>query len=130
MSRPRKPEYTPEELAAIVGLSNHAAAAVVSAMRGADRVSISHAEALRRSVSKEHIRRYRHKTGLAQNGAADKANPPPAQNATGTDHTGPRMVCANPSDRAAIENPNERPREAEIVASGVGVDAAHQTDGA
>lgn len=110
MARPSKPELTPEEWAAIEGIkSNIAAAAKVSDLRGANVLSISHAEALRRSVSKEFIRRARrelswvrvlgslpthesqHKTSMAQNTQAVGATTM-AQNNSPTGHSGSRMA--------------------------------------
>lgn len=56
MARPAKPDLTADEQAAIVGVGNRRAAAIINELRGANLGSISREEADRRRVSHEWIR--------------------------------------------------------------------------
>lgn len=98
MARPRKPDLSPEEWAAIAGKGDRAASGIVSAMRGADVASISHKEASRRGVSHEWVaqQRKRQKTTPSENQSGEGATMM-SENQLVTDYTGSRMVSVRES---------------------------------
>lgn len=104
MARPRKPDLSPDEWAAIEGKGDRAASGIVSAKRGADVASISQREASRRGVSHEWIaqqRKKRQKTQPSENSGAVPVGPP-SENQSLTDYTGPRIVSPDsPGDGGA-----------------------------
>lgn len=96
MARPFKPDLSAEELAAIDGYGDRTAAGIVSQLRGANLGSITQAEANRRRVSHEWIRKQRQTTQPPINSEASAMQQPPNKELV-TDYTGPRMVSVRES---------------------------------
>lgn len=112
MARPRKPDLSAEEWAAIEGKGDRAASGIVSAMRGADVASISHKEASRRGVSHEWVaqQRKRQKTGPSENQTVNGGNTVSENNVL-TDYTGTRI------GRSEIEEDSRTPQKPEADAA-------------
>lgn len=113
MARPPKPPLNPVELEAIAGKGNQSAAAIVSAMRGANVGSISQAEATRRRVSYKWIGRQRKtalqdKTHTGQN-VGEAGATMPGQNNSPTWATGARLPRSETSEDLRTDQKQEEP---------------------
>jgi hypothetical protein len=120
MARPFKPSLSSVEAAAIEGKGDRTAAGIVSAMRGANLGSITQAEAARRRVSHEWVRKQRQTTQPPINSEATVTGLPP-NNESPTDYSRsrvPRMVSSG--DRSVIENDSERLQQAAGSSSAIG----------
>lgn len=128
MARPFKADLSPVESLAIVGKGDRVAAGIVSAMRGANVGSITQAEASRRRVSHEWIRKQRQTTQPPINSEVHPMTLPP-NNVDDQSHSGPRMTRMgsrrDDGDRAVIENDSERSQQAALQPSAPEVDKTH-----